>query len=107
MRAEKATKGPWEYTAGGDVGTTWKHPEHDCCIHLCDLPLCPEGRADGLHIAGASPDVILALVQIIERQAEDMNWFQDEAYPAIVKRRAWVAIEEVEAIAAKIEKEIG
>ncbi len=118
MRAEKACPGPWEVRYrdidNKEQAKIWAET-YGWLITKGDLPRAYHDPSMD-HIAGASPDVILALVQIIERQRNAIQAYLDCPVVAMAspQREDLNAINahmrealNVEAIAAKIEKEIG
>ena len=77
--AEKATPGPWKTASGkGSASVRTEHPEYNCAIYLnvrtCEIEeSVKRWQSDAAFIAAASPDVVLALLDEIERLNQERD----------------------------------
>lgn len=70
--AEKATPGPWIMGQDGEV---YSEDQDDFPVDIIE-GICVE-QSDAAYIAAASPDVVIALIEKIEKQEKEVEWLVD------------------------------
>ncbi len=71
-KAEYATPGPWIIGQNGEV---YSEDRDDCPVDIIE-GICVE-QSDAAYIAAASPDVVIALIEKIEKQEKEVEWLVD------------------------------